>query len=53
MDNIAARLRARRAQARTRRAINRAIDTATAATVRQEFMSIAQTRGYRRPASRA
>lgn len=44
MSNIAANLRARRAQARTRRAVNRAIDTAGSATVRQELIAIAQAR---------
>ena len=42
MTNIAARLRARRAEARNRRALNRAIDTAATATVRQELIAIAQ-----------
>ncbi|MBK1784669.1 hypothetical protein [Prauserella cavernicola] len=44
MNNIAARLRARRAESRTRRAVNRAIDNAATATVRQELIAIAQTR---------
>ncbi|TWE14057.1 hypothetical protein [Prauserella muralis] len=48
MTNIAARLRARRAEARTRRAINRAIDNAATATMRQELTAIAQTRSRRR-----
>ncbi|MFJ7211222.1 hypothetical protein [Amycolatopsis sp. NPDC098790] len=49
MNNIAAKLRARRAEARTRRALNRAIDTAATATVRQELIAIAQARsGYMR-----
>ncbi|MEU6644990.1 hypothetical protein ABZ863_20840 [Saccharomonospora sp. NPDC046836] len=47
MNNIAARLRARRAETRTRRAINRAIDNAATATVRQELIAIAQTRPRR------
>jgi hypothetical protein len=42
MSNIAAKLRVRRAQARTRRAVNRAIDTAGSPTVRQELIAIAQ-----------
>ncbi|SFJ52230.1 hypothetical protein SAMN05421835_10684 [Amycolatopsis sacchari] len=42
MSNFAAKLRARRAQARTRRAVNRAIETAASPTVRQELMAIAQ-----------
>jgi hypothetical protein len=49
MNNIAAKLRARRAEVRTRRALNRAIDTAATATVRQELIAIAQARtGYMR-----
>ncbi|MFI5585063.1 hypothetical protein ACIA5G_08535 [Amycolatopsis sp. NPDC051758] len=49
MNNIAAKLRARRAEARTRRALDRAIDTAATATVRQELIAIAQARsGYMR-----
>ena len=44
MNNIAAKLRARRAQARTRREVNRAIDTATSSTVRQELIAISQAR---------
>ena len=44
MTNIAAKLRARRAEARTRRAINHAIETAATATVRQELIAIAQAR---------
>ncbi|MER6663003.1 hypothetical protein LCL61_13885 [Amycolatopsis coloradensis] len=44
MNNIAAKLRARRAEARTRRALNRAIDTAATATVRQELIAISQAR---------
>ncbi|NKQ58505.1 hypothetical protein HFP15_37215 [Amycolatopsis sp. K13G38] len=44
MTNIAAKLRARRAQARTRRAINHAIDTAATVTMRQELIAIAQAR---------
>ncbi|WP_236790430.1 hypothetical protein [Amycolatopsis sp. GM8] len=42
MNNIAAKLRARRAESRTRRAVNRAIDTAASHTVRQELIAIAQ-----------
>jgi hypothetical protein len=49
MNNIAAKLRARRAEVRTRRALNRAIDTAATATVRQELIAISQARsGYMR-----
>ena len=44
MNNIAAKLRARRAEVRTRRALNRAIDTTATATVRQELIAIAQAR---------
>jgi hypothetical protein len=44
MNNLAAKLRAHRAEARTRRALNRAIDTAATATVRQELIAIAQAR---------
>ena len=44
MSNIAAKLRARRAEARNRRALNRAIDTAGSVTVRQELIAIAQAR---------
>ncbi|GAB3140039.1 hypothetical protein [Amycolatopsis sp. NPDC004378] len=44
MNNMAAKLRARRAEVRTRRALNRAIDTAATATVRQELIAIAQAR---------
>jgi len=44
MNNIAAKLRARRAENRTRRALNRAIDTAATATVRQELIAISQAR---------
>jgi hypothetical protein len=44
MSNIAAKLRARRAEVRTRRAVSRAIDTAATATVRQELIAIAQAR---------
>lgn len=44
MSNIAAKLRARRAEARTRRAVNRAIDNAASPTVQQELIAIAQAR---------
>jgi hypothetical protein len=44
MRNITAGLRARRTETRTRRALNRAIDTAGTATVRQELSAIAQAR---------
>ncbi|WP_200834435.1 hypothetical protein [Amycolatopsis alkalitolerans] len=42
MSTIAAKFRARRAEARTRRAVNRAIDNAATPTMRQELMAIAQ-----------
>jgi hypothetical protein len=42
MNNLAAKVRAHRAEARTRRALNRAIDAAATATVRQELIVIAQ-----------
>jgi hypothetical protein len=42
MTNIAAKLRAHRAEARTRRALNRAIDTAATPSVRQELIAIAR-----------
>jgi hypothetical protein len=44
MNNLAAKLRAHRAEARTRRALSRAIDTAATVTVRQELIAIAQAR---------
>lgn len=44
MSNIAAKLRAHRAEVRTRRAVTRAINTAATATVRQELIAIAQAR---------
>jgi hypothetical protein len=44
MSNMAAKLRARRAEIRTRRALNRAIDTAASATIRQELTAIARAR---------
>ncbi|MGH3519867.1 MAG: hypothetical protein ACRDQ7_21270 [Haloechinothrix sp.] len=47
MTNIAAKLRARRAEIRTRRAINRAIDSAASATVRQELILAAQRKPRR------
>lgn len=40
--NIAARLRARRAAARTRREIGKAIDNAATASMRNELMQISQ-----------
>ncbi|WP_199429032.1 hypothetical protein [Qaidamihabitans albus] len=52
MNNIAAKLRARRAEMRARRALNRAIDNAATATVRQELIAIAQTRPRRGQDSR-
>jgi hypothetical protein len=42
MNNIAAKLRAHRAEARTRRAVRRAIDTAATTTVREELIAVAQ-----------
>ncbi|MCU1684618.1 MAG: hypothetical protein JWQ81_5357 [Amycolatopsis sp.] len=44
MNNFAAKFRARRAEARTQRALNRAIDTAATSTVRHELLAIAQAR---------
>ena len=40
--NIAAKIRARRAEARTRRAVNRAIDNAATPAMRHELIMIAQ-----------
>jgi hypothetical protein len=40
--NIAAKIRARRAEARTRRAVNRAIDMAATPAMRHELIMIAQ-----------
>jgi hypothetical protein len=40
--NIAAKLRARRAEARNRKAVARAIDMATTPAMRHELMAIAQ-----------
>ncbi|WP_216211955.1 hypothetical protein [Amycolatopsis aidingensis] len=42
--NLTAKLRARRAEARTRRAVNRAIDNAASSTMRQELIAMAQAR---------
>lgn len=41
--NLAAKIRARRAQARTRRAVTRAIDAAATPALRHELMVIAQS----------
>jgi hypothetical protein len=40
--NITAKIRARRAEARTRRAINRAIESAATPAMRHELITIAQ-----------
>ncbi|HVW44372.1 MAG TPA: hypothetical protein VHC18_23785 [Amycolatopsis sp.] len=48
MSNIAAKLRARRAEARNRRAMNRAIDTAATPGMRQELIAIARAREAQR-----
>jgi hypothetical protein len=45
MNNIAAKLRAHRAEAHARRAVRRAIDTAATTTVREELIAIAQAHG--------
>lgn len=42
--NLTAKLRARRAQARTRKAVNHAIETAGTPTMRRELIAIAQAR---------
>lgn len=42
MSNIAAKLRARRAQVRNRRAVNRAIDAAATPGMRQELIAMSQ-----------
>ncbi|TQJ03748.1 hypothetical protein FB471_3515 [Amycolatopsis cihanbeyliensis] len=42
--NLTAKLRARRAEARTRRAVNRAIDNAASSTMRHELIAMAQAR---------
>ncbi|MBB3662829.1 MULTISPECIES: hypothetical protein [Prauserella salsuginis group] len=52
MSNLAARLRARRAHTRTRRAVSKAIDTATTTTMRDELITLAQTHGYQKPKPR-
>ncbi|MCO1579621.1 MULTISPECIES: hypothetical protein [unclassified Crossiella] len=39
--NLVAKIRSRRAQARTRRAVNRAIDAAATPAMRHELMAIA------------
>lgn len=43
--NITAKIRARRAEARTRRAVNRAIDHAATPAMRHELIMIAQQQG--------
>ncbi|PPK67993.1 hypothetical protein V5P93_007341 [Actinokineospora auranticolor] len=40
--NVTARIRARRAEARTRKAVNRAIDQAATPAMRHELISLAQ-----------
>ena len=47
MNNMTARLRTRRAEARMRRALNRAIDNASSTGVRNELTSLA--REHHRP----
>ena len=47
MRNIAAKLRARRVEARTRRALDRAIENAGSPTARQELIAIARARQAR------
>jgi len=44
MTNIAAKFRTRRAEARTRKAVSRAIDNAATATVREELIAVANAR---------
>lgn len=51
MTNIAAKLRARRAELRTRRAINRAIDTAATTSMREELLAAADRRVPAKPRS--
>ncbi|RLK60286.1 MULTISPECIES: hypothetical protein [Actinokineospora] len=41
--NVTAKIRARRAQARTRKAVNRAIDQAATPAMRHELIALAQT----------
>ncbi|SDC85993.1 hypothetical protein [Actinokineospora iranica] len=40
--NVAAKIRARRAEARTRKAVNRAIDQAATPSMRHELITMAQ-----------
>jgi hypothetical protein len=47
MTNIAAKFRTRRAQTRTRKAVNRAIDNAATTTVREELIAVANARRIR------
>jgi hypothetical protein len=46
--NITAKIRARRAEARTRRAVNRAIDMAATPAMRHELIMIAQRHSFLR-----
>jgi hypothetical protein len=46
--NITAKIRARHAEARTRRAVNRAIDMAATPTMRHELIMIAQRHQFNR-----
>jgi hypothetical protein len=46
--NITAKIRARRAEARTRRAVNRAIDMAATPAMRHELIMIAQQQSFLR-----
>lgn len=43
--NMAAKIRARRAEARTRKAVNRAIEQAATPAMRHELIMIAQQQG--------
>ncbi|TCO64767.1 hypothetical protein EV192_101550 [Actinocrispum wychmicini] len=45
---ITAKIRARRAEARTRRAVNRAIDMAATPAMKHELMMIAQQQSFMR-----
>jgi hypothetical protein len=46
--NITAKIRARRAEARTRRAVTRAIDMAATPAMRHELIIMAQQRSFNR-----
>lgn len=46
--NITAKIRARRAEARTRRAVNRAIEKAATPAMKHELMMIAQQQSWMR-----